>query len=186
MIRKIFKKNFFKFILKTFFSLFYDKRFLTGRWFDEGIKGYKWCLNGIFYQKILRINCNVPWPVSPFIKISDPDNLIFHPDDLNNFQSFGIYLQNFSAKIFIGRGTYIAPNVGIITSNHDFYNLEEHQESKDVIIGDNSWIGMNSIILPGVILGENTIVGAGSVVTKSFPEGHCIIVGNPAKLLKKL
>lgn len=40
---------------------------------------------------------------------------------------------------------------------------------------------MNSILLPGVCLGNNTIVGAGSVVTKSFPEGNCVIVGNPAR-----
>lgn len=55
---------------------------------------------------------------------------------------------------------------------------------KKVVIGDKSWIGMNSLILPGVILGSNTIVGGGSVVTKSFPQGHCVIAGNPAKLLK--
>ena len=45
---------------------------------------------------------------------------------------------------------------------------------------------MNSIILPGVKLGDKTIVGAGSIVTKSFEEGNCVIVGNPAKIIKKL
>lgn len=45
---------------------------------------------------------------------------------------------------------------------------------------------MNSILLPGVELGPHTIVGAGSVATKSFPEGNCITVGNPAKIIKKL
>jgi acetyltransferase-like isoleucine patch superfamily enzyme len=45
---------------------------------------------------------------------------------------------------------------------------------------------MNSVILPGVELGPHTIVGAGSIVTKSFPEGNCIIVGNPAKKIKDL
>ncbi len=47
-------------------------------------------------------------------------------------------------------------------------------------IGNNCFIGIRSIILPGVILGDNTIVGAGSVVTKSFTEGNVIIAGNPA------
>lgn len=43
---------------------------------------------------------------------------------------------------------------------------------------------MNSVILPGVVLGDNTVEGAGSVVTKSFTEGHCVIVGNPARILR--
>ncbi len=56
----------------------------------------------------------------------------------------------------------------------------------DLVIGDNCWIGMNSVVLPGVKLGEKTIVGAGSVITKSYEEGHCIIAGNPAKIIKYL
>lgn len=50
-------------------------------------------------------------------------------------------------------------------------------------IGNDCFIGIRSIILPGVTLGDQTIVGAGSVVTKSFPEGHVVIAGNPAKVL---
>ena len=45
---------------------------------------------------------------------------------------------------------------------------------------------MGAKILPEVELGDFTIVGAGSVVTKSFPEGYCVIAGNPAKLIRKL
>lgn len=45
---------------------------------------------------------------------------------------------------------------------------------------------MNVVILPGVVLGTRTIVGAGSIVTKSFPDGYCILAGNPAKIIKNL
>ncbi|MDD3999766.1 MAG: DapH/DapD/GlmU-related protein [Bacilli bacterium] len=97
----------------------------------------------------------------------------------------GNYFQSLGAKIFIGKGTYIAPNVGIITTNHDIKNPEKHVIGQDVIIGANCWIGMNAMILPGVKLGDHTVIGAGAVVTKSFPEGFCVIAGNPAKKIKE-
>lgn len=45
---------------------------------------------------------------------------------------------------------------------------------------------MNSVVLPGVSLGPHTVVGAGSVVTKSFPDGYCVVAGNPAKIIRRL
>lgn len=57
---------------------------------------------------------------------------------------------------------------------------------KEVRIDDYCWIGMNVVIMPGVHLGPRTVVGAGSVVTKSFPDGYCVIGGNPARLIKEL
>ena len=102
------------------------------------------------------------------------------------FHTFGTYFQALDAKIIIGKGTWIAPNVGLITTNHNVYNLDEHIPGKDIIIGENCWIGMNAVILPGVQLGPHTIVAAGAVVTKSFLEGNCIIAGVPAKIIKKL
>ena len=82
--------------------------------------------------------------------------------------------------------SYIAPNVGLVTANHVLTDLEQHQPGKDIVLGKNCWIGMNSTVLPGVVLGDHTVVGAGSVVTKSFPEGWQVIAGNPAKMIRKL
>jgi acetyltransferase-like isoleucine patch superfamily enzyme len=64
--------------------------------------------------------------------------------------------------------------------------LEERADSKPITLGISCWVGMNSVILPGVSLGDHTIVGAGSVVTKSFPDGFCVIAGNPAKLIRDI
>lgn len=132
-------------------------------------------------QKVIGYNRHAPFPVSHRNNVGVCEHLRFHRDDLNNFQNFGCYFQAFDGFITIGRGTYIAPNVGIITQNHDPEDLSEHLPAKDVTIGEHCWIGMNSIILPGVVLGDYTIVGAGSVVTHSFPEGYCTVYGNPAR-----
>lgn len=170
----------------TLTKLFYNGKYLKGRHFDKSFIGLRWVLTGIWRQKILGFNRNVPWPCGYMVSISNPNNIHFHVDDLNNFQSPGTYFQNFSGKIILKRGCYIAPNVGIITANHSFDDLKAHDPSKNVVIGENSWIGMNSVILPGVVLGSKTIVGAGSIVTKSFPEGKVVIAGNPARVIKNL
>jgi len=185
MFKKVIKRIFI-IISRLIVPIFFDRKYLVGRWFDDSVIGWIWAWKSILWQKFFGFNRHIPWPVSPFIVISSAENIIFHPDDINNFRGFGNYYQNFSAKIIIGHGTYVAPNVGIITANHDLRNLDRHLPGRDVIIGENCWIGMNSVILPGVVLGPRTIVGAGSVVTKSFPEGNCVIAGNPAKIIKKL
>jgi len=173
-------------LIRTFFSVFFNKRYLRGKYFDRCGLGWQWAWRSLIWQKLFGFNRHIPWPMSPFSTISNKDNIIFDIDDFYFFQTFGSYFQNFSAKIYIGKGTWIAPNVAIITSNHNLYNLNDIQCGKDVIIGNNCWIGINSVILPGIQLGDQTIVGAGSVVTKSFPEGHCVIAGNPAKKIKML
>lgn len=173
-----------------FGAFLYDKRFLKGRWFSGKMKGlcsqgWRWVVHDAMGRIFLRNNRQSRFPISQLSIAVRPENIIFHPDDLNNFQSFGQYYQALD-KIIIGRGTYIAPNVGLITSNHDPHNLDVHLAPKPIKIGKKCWIGMNSVILPGITLGDKTIVGAGSVVTKSFKEGHCIIAGNPAKKIKDL
>ncbi len=173
-------------IVRIFVSPFYKKKYLCGRHFDEQIGGWLWAIRGIWFQKILGFNRKIPWPCSISCYISNPDNIEFYPDDLNNFQSPGTYFQNFSGKIVLERGCYIAPNVGLITANHIFEDLDTHTKAKDIVIGEKSWIGMNVVVLPGVVLGPKTIVGAGSVVTKSFPEGFLVIAGNPARIIRQL
>lgn len=179
------KKLFRVFLLKLG-KLFYDQNYLVGKYFTPNSIGARWILQSCFWQKIMRYNADTPWPASHRVEIANPRNIEFHPDDMQIFHSFGSYFQALDGKIIIGRGTWIAPNVGLITTNHDLYDPNNHMPGKDIILGEKSWIGMNSVILPGVVLGPGTVVGAGSVVTKSFPEGHCVIVGVPAKKIKSL
>ena len=157
----------FSFFSKLIMPLFYDKKFLRGRWFEESSLGWTWCWRNLWMQKVKGINRDIPFPVFFRNEVSSAENLVFDPDDLNDFNAFGCYFQNFAAKIVIGKGSYIAPNVGLVTANHVLTDLEQHQPGKDIVLGKNCWIGMNSTVLPGVVLGDHTVVGAGSVVTKS-------------------
>ena len=54
----------------------------------------------------------------------------------------------------------------------------------DTIIGNDVWIGQNAVILPGVQIGDGAIVGANSVVGSNV-EPYTIVIGNPAKALRK-
>lgn len=192
IFKKIFSKLFVYIIGNILLRIHYDKKYIIGgRHYRQGRFGmitssiWKLIYDDYVACKKMKINLNIPWPVSPRIGIICPENISFHPDDLNDFQGFGNYYQAIG-KITIGRGTYIAPNVGIITANHTISDLNIHDEANPVTLGEKCWIGMNSVILPGVTLGPNTVVGAGSIVTHSFPKGYCIIAGNPAKIIREI
>lgn len=163
---------------------FYHNKYLKGKWFRSVLSdGWHWAYVDILHRILYHKHLNIPWPVSPYINCGR--EIVFDVDDINLFQGIGNYYQTFS-KITIGKGTWIAQNVGIITANHNLENPEKHLPAKDVVLGENCWVGMNSMILPGVVLGPHTVVGAGSVVTKSFPDGYVVIAGNPAKVIKHI
>ncbi len=61
--------------------------------------------------------------------------------------------------------------------------INTHGSIKNVIIGNNVWIGANCIIMPGVSIGDGSVITAGSVVIKDIPS-KCLAGGNPAKIIK--
>jgi acetyltransferase-like isoleucine patch superfamily enzyme len=136
-----------------------------------------------FWQKIMGFNRGAYWPVHFTSIVAGVENIIAGVDTSPGYMP-GCYIQGIG-RIDIGDYTQISANVGIISANHCLEDTRKHIV-KYVKIGKYCWIGMNSVILPEVVLGDFTIVGAGSVVTKSFPEGHCVIAGNPAKKIKTL
>lgn len=84
-------------------------------------------------------------------------------------------------KIKIGRDCAISHDCTIMDSN--FHKIDGNLETKEVIIGDNVWIGTRVTILNGVKIGNGSIVAAGAVVTKDVPE-NCVVAGNPAKVIR--
>ena len=92
------------------------------------------------------------------------------------------------AKVTIGDNCFVAPNVAIYTAGHPIYpdvRSAMWEYGKQVTIGDNVWIGGNTVICPGVNIGSNVIIGAGSVVTKDIPD-WAIAAGNPCKVLRMI
>jgi maltose O-acetyltransferase len=89
----------------------------------------------------------------------------------------------------LGRDVMMGPRVTILTQNHAFSDLgrpmneQGAAEVAPVTIEDDVWIGMATIILPGVTIGTGAVVGAGSVVTKSIPP-YAVSVGNPARVIR--
>lgn len=113
------------------------------------------------------------------VKIGD------HCDILTNVGNFG------SEPYLIRMGNNVTLAEGVLLITHDgatrvFRNLDDRWKKETglygcIDIGDNVFIGVNSIILPGVHLGSNCIVGAGAVVTKDVP-GDVVVAGNPARI----
>jgi maltose O-acetyltransferase len=91
------------------------------------------------------------------------------------------------APIKIGSNVFFAPGVQLYTANHPLEaDLRKTLENAlPISIGNDCWIGGNSIILPGVTIGNGCVIGAGSVVTKDIPD-NSMAVGNPARVIRKL
>ena len=92
------------------------------------------------------------------------------------------------AKVKIGNNCQMAPNVAIYTAGHPLHPVSRnsmYEYGISVTIGDNVWIGGNTVIMPGVHIGSNTVIGAGSVVTKDIPD-WVVAVGNPCRVIKQI
>ena len=100
------------------------------------------------------------------------DNVLFHAAE----------------KILIGNNVTFSYGSTILTETYIVDDMKMYLErrhcAKKITIGDNVWIGANSIVLPGVNIASNVVVGAGSVVTHDLLEQNAIYAGNPAKKIK--
>ena len=163
--------------------------------------------NGNEIQTVVHLNQVVD---HPRIEIGD-FSYFGHFEVLDNYAAFlAPYLFPLSPeKLIMGKFCQIAHGVRFITSsaNHNmsgfstfpFNNFmmtpettvaeiqamfQVSEKKGDTIIGNDVWIGMEAVIMPGVMVGDGAIIGARSVVVKDV-EPYTIVGGNPAKPLKK-
>lgn len=76
------------------------------------------------------------------------------------------------------------PHVNNLTTNSELLELKKSFHQKEgIVVGNDVWIGMNAIILPGITIGNGAVVAAGSIVTKDVPS-YTVVGGNPAKIIR--
>lgn len=92
--------------------------------------------------------------------------------------------------ITLGDDVRISANVNFVTHDGGMHVIRQYKNIPadsfgKIVVGNNVFIGMNSIIMPGVTIGNNVIIGAGSIVTKDIPN-NSVACGVPAKVIESI
>lgn len=92
-------------------------------------------------------------------------------------------------SIDIGNDVWTGHHVYITDQNHAYEQLDipisqQTQPERAVVVGDGSWLGYGTVILPGARIGKHVAIGANSVVTGEIPD-YSVAVGAPAKVIRR-
>ena len=91
-------------------------------------------------------------------------------------------------KVTIGDNVMFGPKVCVFTAGHPIdaeIRIEVLEYGYPVTIGNNVWIGGNTVINPGVTIGDNAVIGSGSVVTRDIPP-NVVAAGNPCRVIREI
>lgn len=130
-------------------------------------------------------NAKIEFPV--FITKS----MFVHMEENTVLRSGAFILNDVNENVYIKKYSVIAPGCKIVTNNHRSTVGIPHvllgashinDKSKDIIINEDVWIGVNVTILSGAEIGRGCIVGACSMVNKPIPP-YAVVVGSPAKIV---
>jgi len=158
--------SFFRVIVNFLYPKYYRPR-------KGYIPNYKIIKDYFFWQKIIRINGKVPWPVHFTSKIINPHQIekgiCCDPGD-----NIGIYI-NAAGGLKLGNNVNIGQNTTITTVNHYKYDHRKVGFKKGISIGNNVWIGANCSIVAGVKIGNNVTIGAGCTIRQDIPDNTTVI-----------
>jgi acetyltransferase-like isoleucine patch superfamily enzyme len=107
---------------------------------------------------------------------------------IGDFSGFSGTVIAAAGSIRIGSNVLCGANTTI--TDFDWHGIEPELRNSSpapepVVIEDNVWLGLNSIVLKGVRIGKNSVIGANSVVTKDIPP-NVIAAGNPCRVIREL
>lgn len=183
---KLFKLFVLRMLKKIFFFVFRNNLFITKNvLIDKTVKFYYDSKNVHISANVVIGAYNVIYALDSkhsklkgILKIGKNTSI----GEFNNIRAAGGLVQ-------IGSNCLISQYVTIVASNH---NISNHRiimdqgwdESKvNVIIGNDVWVGAQSVLLPGIVIGDGAVIAAGAVVTKDV-QAYTIVGGVPAKFIK--
>jgi maltose O-acetyltransferase len=118
----------------------------------------------------------------------------FHCDYGSHIEVGDNFMANYNCvildvgKVIIGDNVMFGPNVSLLTAGHPVHpdsRNSGYEYGIGINIGNNVWVGGNTVVNPGVSIGDNAVIGSGSVVTKDIP-ANVVAVGNPCTVLRAI
>jgi acetyltransferase-like isoleucine patch superfamily enzyme len=93
-------------------------------------------------------------------------------------------------EIVVGNDVWTGHHVYITDQNHGYGDLtlpisQQVMPERPVSIGDGSWLGHGTVVLPGAVVGRHVVIGANSVVTGHIPD-YSVAAGVPARVIKTM
>ena len=115
-----------------------------------------------------------------------PTASVFFPSKLSLFprSMIGPNVKVYNlARITLRRGANVSQNCHLCAGTHDYSLWSMPLVAKPIEIGENTWVGADAFVGPGVSIGELCVIGARSVVVKDVPP-RSVAAGNPCRVLK--
>jgi putative colanic acid biosynthesis acetyltransferase WcaF len=138
-----------------------------------------------FRARLLRMfGAEIPEPskvvIFPTVVVIFPSKLSLAPRSMVGPR---VTLYNL-AQITLGRGANISQNCHLCAGTHDYGRWGMPLVAKPILIGENTWLGADVFVGPGVSIGKLCVIGARSVVVKDMPE-RSVCAGNPCRVIKQ-
>lgn len=145
----------------------------------------------LWFQKIKVKNIGKNSEIRPYATILGTDNVYIGDNVIiPGGTTIATYPGHKESRVVIEDDVLLGPNVAIYSSTHQYRDIrlpikEQGYKHGVTTLKTGCWIGINSVIMPGVTIGKNSVVGSNSFVNKDVPD-YAVVVGSPAKIIRIL